>query len=185
MSNQKPYWANDNDTRYLSTTPSSTSTSQPVPSSGGVQGASPRAEQQGPTLIAGKFDAKHTVQNLAILAVLAGVITFAVIIIVDQVLGVTTDVTQQAVSDIVVTSIITVVLGILAGLLYIPVVDTGNENLFGVAILAVAVAAAAAWVVFGGLLDGDWSTIPVLAAIVCTAIAAYAAPNRIDAARVR
>lgn len=185
MSNQKPYWANDNDTRYLSPTPSSTPTSRPVPSSRGVQGASPRAEQQGPALIAGKFDAKRTVQNLAILAGLAGVITFAVIIVVDQVLGATTDNSPQAVSDIVVTSIITVVLGILAGLLYIPVVDTGNENLFGIAIIAVAVAAAAAWVVFGGLLDGDWSTIPVLAAIVCTAIAAYAAPSRIDVARVQ
>jgi drug/metabolite transporter (DMT)-like permease len=183
MSSQQPYWANDNETRYMSpapTAPAPTATSSNRP----VKEAFPRAQDQGPALIAGKFDATHTVQNLAILAGLAGVITFAVIIVVDQVLGRMTDSVPQAVSSVVVTSIITVVIGVLAGLLYIPVVDTGNENLFGVAIVAVAVAAAAAWVVFGGLLDGEWSTIRTLAAIVCTTIAAYAAPSRIDAARV-
>lgn len=181
MSNQQRYWANDNDTRMMSP---STGTPQ-TPSSRGVQGASTRAERQEPALIAGRFDAKRTAVNLTILAVLAGVVTFAVMIVVDQVLGAATDVAPRAVSDIVVTSIITAVIGIGVGLLYIPVVGTGNEGLFGTAVIAVAVAAAAVWVLFAGLLDGDWATLTTLAAIICTTVAAYAAPTRIESARVR
>lgn len=180
---QRPYWANDDATRTIpSSTPSSV---QQVPSSKSVQGASPRAENKGPSLLAGRFDVKHTSLNLAVLAGLASVITFAIIVVIDRSLGALTEMVPQDMSNVVLTAIITGLVGIAVGLLYIPVVGTGNENLFGIAILALAVAAAAVWVIFGGLLDGDWSTITVLAVIICTAGAAYAAPSRIESARVR
>ena len=41
------------------------------------------------------------------------------------------------------------------------------------------------YVIFGGLLDKDWSTLLSLAAILCAGITAYAAPSRIETARVR
>lgn len=211
MSNRPPHWANDDDTRLFAPTPSQTPSSrqpgspvagtsrvsrstpgtpssrptQQVGSGAGVQGASPRASQKPRTLVAGRFDAAGTLSNLGILAGLAGVITFAVILVVDQVLAATTDTPAQPISSIVVPSIVTVTMGVGAGVAYIPVVGTGNENLFGVAVIAIAVAAATSWVVFGGLLAGDFSRIPVLAGIICTAVAAYGAPSRIEAARMR
>lgn len=174
MSNQqRPYWQQG--TGQPSTTPSST-----------VQGASPRgSQQQPPALIAGLFHAKRTAINLAVLAGLCTLITFAVVVVVDQALGGFADVTPQSMTETVTTALIAGVGGVAAGLLYIPVVGTGNEDLFGTAIIALAVAAIAVWVIFGGLLDGDWSTLTVLATIICIAGTAYAAPARIDAARVR
>jgi glycerol-3-phosphate acyltransferase PlsY len=41
------------------------------------------------------------------------------------------------------------------------------------------------WVLFGGLLDGDWSTLTTLAAVLCTGVTAASVPSRIDAARVQ
>lgn len=180
---QRPYWANDDDTQMIpSSTPSSV---QPVPSDRGVQGASPRAEKQGPTLLAGRYDAKRTTVNLAVLAALAAVITGAALWAVNTILAATTSATVPVASDIVVKAILTALIGIAVGLIYIPVVTTGNESLFGAAIDTLAVAAAVSWVLFGGLLNGDWSTLSALALIICTAIAAHAAPSRIESARVR
>lgn len=183
MSNQQPYWANDNDTRVIPTS------ARPASQRGGqqstAQGASPRGTDKTPTLLAGRFDATRTTVNLAVLAGLAGVITFAVLLVVDQALGGFTGHTPEAINKLVMWAIITGGIGIGVGLLYIPVVGTGNEDLFGAAIIALAIAATAVWVLFGGLLDGDWSTLTVLAMIVCTATASYSAPSRIEAARVR
>lgn len=53
------------------------------------------------------------------------------------------------------------------------------------AVVALAVAAAVAWVLLGGLLDGNWRVLVTLAGIVCVAATAYAAPTRIESARVR
>ena len=64
-------------------------------------------------------------------------------------------------------------------------VGTGDENLFGAALLALAIAAGVVYVLLGGLLDGDWNTLLTLGAILCTAGTAYVAPTRIESARVR
>lgn len=180
MSNRSPYWQNSDQTREI---PSSN-----IPgvqqSRSSVQGAAPRGEDKGPAVIAGLFNAKRTTVNLAVLAGLCATITFAVVIVVDRILGGITGSIPQSVSEVVVTALIAGAVGVAVGLLYIPVVGTGNEELFGTAIIALAIAASVVWVIFGGLLDGDWTTLTMLATIICIASTAYAAPPRIEAARI-
>lgn len=139
---------------------------------------------QGPALLAGKFDAKKVTVNLVLLGVLSAVVTFAVVLVVDQLIAVVTDEVAQGPGAAVIYGVVVCIIGILAGLLYVPVAGTGNEGLFNAAIIALTVAAAVFYVIFGGLLDGDWQTLLSLAAILCAGITAYAAPTRIDSARV-
>lgn len=144
--------------------------------------------QQGPApqnLLAGRFDTKKVIVNLVILGVLCAVISFAALVVVDLIVSAITGWGAQGPGSGVVYGCIAGIVGVLAGLLYIPVVGTGNENLFGVAILALTVAAVVIYVLSAGLLDGDWNTILTLAAILCTSATAYAAPARIESARVR
>ena len=131
-------------------------------------------EDQGPSLLAGKFEAKKVSVNLVLLGVLSAIVTFAVVLIVDQLIAVVSDTVAQGPGAAVIH-----------GVLYIPVSGTGNEGLFNAAIVALTVAAAVFYVIFGGLLDKDWSTLLSLAAILCAGITAYAAPSRIESARVR
>lgn len=141
--------------------------------------------QPEPSLIAGVFEAKKVAVNLVLLGVLAAVVTFAVVLVVDQIIAVATDTVAQGPGAAVVYGVIAGILGVLAGLLYIPVSGTGNEGLFNMAIIALTVAAAVFYVIFGGLLDGDWQTLLSLTAILCAGITAYTAPTRIEVARVR
>lgn len=142
-------------------------------------------EDKGPSLLAGKFEAKKVSVNLVLLGVLSAIVTFAVVLIVDQLIAVVSDTVAQGPGAAVIHGVVAGILGVLAGLLYIPVSGTGNEGLFNAAIVALTVAAAVFYVIFGGLLDKDWSTLLSLAAILCAGITAYAAPSRIETARVR
>jgi glycerol-3-phosphate acyltransferase PlsY len=117
--------------------------------------------------------------------VLAAVVTFAIVLIVDQIIARITGDPAQGPGQAVITGVIAGIIGVLAGLLYVPVSGTGNEGLFNAAIVALTVAAAVFYVLFGGLLDKDWTTILTLAAILCAGVTASAAPTRIEAARVR
>lgn len=136
-------------------------------------------------LIAGRFEAKKVVINLIVLGVLAAAVTFAVVFIVDLIISQFAGYSSGGVGTAVVVGVIAGLVGVLAGLLYIPVVGTGNEHLFGLAIIALAIVAAVVWVVFGGLLDGDWSTLITLTGIIATAMTAAATRPRIEAADVR
>lgn len=140
---------------------------------------------EGPGLIAGKFEAKKVSVNLVLLGVLSAIVTFAVVLIVDQLIAVVSDTVAQGPGAAVIHGVVAGIIGVLAGLLYIPVSGTGNEGLFNAAIIALTVAAAVFYVIFGGLLDKDWGTLLSLAAILCAGITAYAAPTRIETARVR
>lgn len=175
---QRPYWASDTDTSV-----------HPVPATTTVHGASRpasnKATAQEPALLAGIFATKRVAVNLAVLAALSAVVTGAVVLVVDLSVGRFTDASPQQVSDIIVWAVMSGLVAVAAGLLYIPVVTTGNERLYGAAVDALAVAAAAWWVVFDGLLSGDWKALTLLAVIICTAVAAHAAPSRIEPARVR
>lgn len=142
-------------------------------------------QDNGPTLLAGKFDPKKVAVNLVLLGVLAAVVTFAIVLIVDQIIARITGDPAQGPGQAVITGVIAGIIGVLAGLLYVPVSGTGNEGLFNAAIVALTVAAAVFYVLFGGLLDKDWTTILTLAAILCAGVTASAAPTRIEAARVR
>lgn len=136
-------------------------------------------EDSGPTLIAGKFVSGKLIANLTILAVLAGVVTFAVALIVDLIVARVDDAPSLGNGHSIILGVIVAALAVVSGVLYIPVDGTGNEGLFSAAILALTCAAAVFYVIFGGLLDQDWSTLVTLAAIVCAGVAAYAAPTRI------
>lgn len=184
MSNEQPYWKQSTDTQAF---PRQASSTPPRGRSGisTVQGAAPRAsENQQPSLLLDRFLAKSVTTNLAVLAGLGAVITFAVVLIVDRILGGISGVIPQSVSEIVITALVAGALGVGAGLLYLPVVSTGNESLFSIAILALGSAAVVAWVFFGGLLDGQWDTLTTLTAIICATAVAYAAPSRIESAQV-
>ncbi|AGP30733.1 hypothetical protein [Corynebacterium terpenotabidum] len=198
MSNQYPY-GDDDRTRQFSQgdygqSPFSQNNQQPRYQQQPQQYQQPQVPQQyptnyddqGPTLLAGKFDAKKVSVNLVLLGVLSAVVSFAVVLIVDQLLAVVvTDLVAQGPGAAVIYGVVAGIIGVLAGLLYVPVSDTGNEGLFNAAIIALTVAAAVFYVIFGGLLEGDWLTLLSLAAILCAGISAYAAPARIEAARVR
>lgn len=136
-------------------------------------------------LLAGRFDGKRVAINLIVLAVLAAAVTFAVVFVVDLLVGMLPNQFSSGTSAAGLAAVIAGAVGVLAGLLYIPVSGTGNENLYGMAVIALAVVAIILWVVLGGLLDGDWSTLVTLAGIICTAAIARLAPSRIESAAVR
>lgn len=135
-------------------------------------------------LIAGRFQTKKVVSNLVLLALLGAVVTFAVVFLVDLLVAQIAGYSAGGVSSAVLAAVVAGLIGIGAGLLYIPVSGTGNEHLFGIAVIALAVVAAVLWVILGGLLDGDWATLVTLAGIVCTATIAYGTPSRIESAAV-
>lgn len=147
---------------------------------GRVQGG---PEQSG--LIAGRFSAKKVIINLVVLGILSAAVTFAAVFVVDLLISQFAGVTSGGVGTAVIVGVLAGVIGVLAGLLYIPVVGTGNEHLFGLAVIALAVVAAVVWVLLGGLLDGDWRTLVTLTGIIATAMTAYATRPRIEAADVR
>ena len=158
---------------------------QPQQNQGYQQQPRPAQQPQPENLLAGRFDTRTVIINLVILGVLCAVISFALLLVVDLIVSAVTGWAAQGPGAAVVYGAIAGIVGVLAGLLYIPVVGTGNENLFGAAILALAIAAGVVYVLLGGLLDGDWNTLLTLGAILCTAGTAYAAPTRIESARVR
>lgn len=133
----------------------------------------------------GRFDTKKVATNLTILGLLCAVITFAVVVVTDLIVSAISGWPEQGVAMAVLEAIVAGLIGVFAGLLYIPVVGTGNENLYGAAIIALTAAAIIVWVLFGGLLDGDWETIITLVAVICAGSTAYIAPSRIESARLR
>lgn len=135
-------------------------------------------------LLAGRFDSKKVAVNLSVFAVLAMAVTFAIVYLVQVLVGLIPNYVTGDASRALVTGIMAGVIGVIAGLLYIPVVGTSNEKLFRYAILALTTVAIVMWVVLGGLLQGDWYTLVTLAGILCTSGIAYATPSRIDAADV-
>ncbi len=129
-----------------------------------------------------KFDTKLLIVNLSVLTVLGGIITFAAVLVTDLIVSAITNTANMANPEILTMAIISALLGLLVGLVYLPIHGTGNETLFNVAIIALAVLAAVIYVVLGGLLDGNWQTLTLLTVIICTTAIALLAPSRIEAA---
>jgi hypothetical protein len=154
----------------------------PVPEQA-ARDAEQRAQEK--TLLAGRYDPQRVAVNLAILAVLSGVIAFAAVMVSDQIIGWANNIPPRSPSEAVLPAILAAVAGVAAGLLYIPVVGTGNENLFVVAVLALTLAGLVFWCLLGGLLDKDWQTISTGVAVLAAGITASLAPARIDAAEAR
>lgn len=186
MSNQQPYRQDPNRGYGQQYEPTRQYAPQQPRQNQGYQQQSQSPQSPRPeNLLAGRFDTRKVIINLVILGVLCAVISFAVLLVIDLIVSAVTGWAAQGPGAAVVYGAIAGIVGVLAGLLYIPVVGTGNENLFGAAILALAIAAGVVYVLLGGLLDGDWNTLLTLGAILCTAGTAYVAPTRIESARVR
>lgn len=147
-------------------------------------GQSAPEDEDGPALIAGRFEAQRVAVNLTILAVLAGVVSFAAIIISDQLIGFASDLPARAPSEAVLPAILAALTGALAGLLYIPTVGTGNESLFIAAIVALTVAGVVFYIFNDDLIDGSWQAVSSCVAVLAAGITASIAPSRIDAAGV-
>lgn len=136
-------------------------------------------EEDTPSLIAGKFDPSRLALNLGIYALLSGIVTFAVVLATDAIVSRVADIPAMGNGHSVIVAVIVMVVALLAGLAYIPVDGTGNEGMYNFAIVALAIAAIVFYVLFAGLLDGDWSRIVALTGILCGSIAAYAASARV------
>lgn len=125
-----------------------------------------------------RLDVVHAMRNLAVLAVLGGVIAFACILVVDQISRAAGGMTS-AVSDVAVMAVLVAVAGLICGIIYIPVVGSVNEKLFGSAIASLLFAT----VVYKLAQDGlDWSLLSVGTALLCFGVLATITPSRIKAA---
>lgn len=130
-----------------------------------------------------RFDTKQLVINLLVLAVLAGVVAFAVIFLISAILNTAQGKALPGVGEPILLASLAAFIGLLIGLVYIPIYGTGNESLYRAAVIALATVAIVVYVFLGGLLQGDWSTLLTLAVFLCAAAIAMMAPQRIaDAA---
>lgn len=124
-------------------------------------------------------------QNLLVLALLSAIITFSVMLVADQILALLLHQPTRDLVGFAFYALFCGLLGAVAGLVYIPISGTGNEKMFNWAILAIAAVAITVYVIFGGLLQGDFDTLITLIAIIAIAATANATPSRVEAARNR
>lgn len=125
-----------------------------------------------------RLDAMRAIRNLSVLAALGGVIAFACVLITDQISRIAGGI-PLSLSDTLVLSGLVALSGLVCGFVYIPVVGSVNEKLFGVAITAMLAAVVAQKLSQDGL---DWSLLPVGAALLCFGVLAAITPSRIKAA---
>lgn len=126
------------------------------------------------------FDPKAVTKNLGVFCVLSAVLTFAVVLMVDAVVGATLGGTTMAVSDVAVMAALVGVGGLVTGLLYIPAAGTVNEGLFRIAVVSLIAALAIHWAFMVGL---DWGMLSLLTAVVCLAGIVAIVPSRVLSAR--
>lgn len=158
-------------------TPISNSVEQP-PLQWPTNGEAP----QQPRLIAGRLCPKKLALNLGVLAVLGAIVSAAVVWVADLIIS--TALTGAPVgtgSAAFGWAVISALVAVVAGMLFIPVLDTANEGMFQVVIYAGAVIASIVWVVLAGVMVGNFSALTALAGIICCAGMALAAPSRIVA----
>lgn len=137
---------------------------------------------QQPRLIAGKLCPKKLALNLGFLAVLGAIVSAAVVWVADLIIS--TALTGAPVGTGGTAfgwAVISALVAVVAGVLFIPVLDTANEGMFQAVIYAGAVIASIVWVVLAGVMVGNFSALTALAGIICCAGMALAAPSRIVA----
>lgn len=124
-------------------------------------------------------DWSTALKNLMVLCFLGGIITFALVLIVDQAVGALGGVTM-AVSMIAYIGIGVGVLSFVFGVLYIPMVGSVNESLYRTAFISLL----AAGVIYRVINTGaDWAILSVLVALACLAGINYMVPARIAPAQ--
>lgn len=127
-----------------------------------------------------KLDIPTAAKNLGVFAVLAGVITFAVVMLVDVIVSALGGV-GIGVERIGYYGLITFIGSVATGILYVPAANTVNERLFRWAAIAVVVAITLSQVVAIGQ---EWGLFTVLTGMACLAGACFIAPNRVSTAYV-
>lgn len=136
-------------------------------------------------IISGRLDPKKLAVNLAWLGVLSTLITYCVLVIVDQILAVIVKQPPHAFTAFIPYALVCGAIGVLFGLLYVLVIGTGNEGLFPIAVFSLSGALIFREVLLGGLFDGNLDTITVLLGIISVATTASIAPSRVEAAALR
>lgn len=139
----------------------------------------PSGYEQKPTP---RFDTRKLAINLGALTLLGGVVAFAVIFLTDATVFAFQGKGVPDPSDSIVLAVLAALIGLCFGLIYLPINGTGNESLYKVAVGALATVAIVVYVLYGGLLAGDWAALKTLAVFICAAAIAMMAPGRITAA---
>lgn len=132
----------------------------------------------------GRFDVQRLSINLVMLALLGGVIVGAVVFLADVLVSRLSGSIPFGMSFAVLAGLFAGLVGVAIGLLYIPVLGSGSEGLYNIAIAVLTVVIAVVSLVFGGLLDGDYTSLIWLAALMGTSFIALATPGRIEAAEL-
>ncbi|MBV7294393.1 hypothetical protein KRX51_00445 [Corynebacterium sp. TAE3-ERU12] len=135
-------------------------------------------------LIAGRLDGKSLAANIGITALLGGVITGALVWLVDAIVTSLTGYANDTLSAAVGWALLCIVFAIIGGALAIPAYMTSNTGLFKAAVVAIGAVAIVVRVFMGGLLDGDWNSLIELTGIACTVAVVNTVPGRVRAADV-
>lgn len=142
----------------------------------------PADKGSAPSGMGDRFDWQQLAISMIILGVLGGVIVFAVAFLVDFGIDTLTAQSGYGVEYCTTGAAVGALIGILIGLLYIPVLGSGNEQLFPVAVvlLGAVIVAVATWQ--GGLFQGELKPIvSVLLIMGSCAITVFSA-SRIEKA---
>lgn len=126
-----------------------------------------------------KYDIQKLAINLGALTVLGGVVAFAVIFLVSATINAFSNQPVPELSESLFLVVCSALIGLCFGLIYLPIDGTGNEGLYKVAVGALTAVVSVVYVLYGGLLGGDWSTLKILAVFLCAAAIAIMAPARI------
>lgn len=132
-----------------------------------------------PFVIAGKFKGKESLVSIAVMSLLCGIISFTAIFVSDQVVAMLSEYAIAGpVSNSVVLAVIVAVAALFAGIIDMFVKDTGNETLYKLAIVAVAVIILVLSTTVSSLVEDPWQiAVPVVTA-VCYVISCIASTTR-------
>lgn len=127
-----------------------------------------------------KYDTQRLAINLSILTILGGVVAFAAIFLVQATIESFRGNGLPEITGAVILASIAAVVGLLFGLVYLPIDGTGNETLYKTAVIALATVAVVVYGLLGGLVQGDWDALVTLTVVISAAVIATMAPRRIE-----
>lgn len=130
----------------------------------------------------GRFDVQRLSINLIMLALLGGIIVGALVFLADVLVARFSGGVPFGMTFAVLSGLAAGLGGVAIGLIYIPVMGSGSENLYGIAISVLTVVIAIVTLVFGGLLDGVFTSLVWMTLLIGVAAIALATPGRIEAA---
>lgn len=135
-----------------------------------------------PPTLGDRFDWKQLAISLIILAVLGGIIVCSVAFLVGTFISALTNQAGFGLEYCAVGAAISSFVGIVFGALYIPVLGSGNENLFPVAVILIAAVAALTTALQGGLIQGNVSIVVPIVLIAGSAAITIFSMSRIEKA---